>query len=244
MRLVSFTTLLLLTFGLTLLGWQQEVITKIKRSPPKASGEGRNYSEWYVLESEPAPPGYAVADSQFKLEGPGSCGATAQCLEGERTPVSSTWLFRIQGQGESGPGGANVAVLTTKYRKTAENASYTVTTRSPERFSSRGEFFGCFETTTADEAAESAGPWCSLSAPPPKPGYRIKSASFSLEGDRSCVGNDFDREIEEPEAECHLIARSETQVIWQFRMLGHAEGPDNTAGKSAGKLVAVYEKIQ
>ena len=119
-----------------------------------------------------------------------------------------------------------------------------MTARTAERFSSRGGYFGCFNALDAAKVPESDGPWCSLSARPPKPGYRIKSASFSLQGDRSCAGNDFDREIEEPDAECRLSARSETQVTWQFRMLGHTEGPTNTADKSFGKLVTIYEKIQ
>jgi hypothetical protein len=243
---LRFTTLLLLTFGLAQSGWPQEVITQIKRSPPKASGEGRGYSEWYLLQSDPAPSGYFLSDSQFKLEGSGSCGTNAQCLEGERTRSTSSWLFRIQGQGAGSPGGANVAVLTTKYRKTSAEPTYSVTTRSPERFSSRGEFFGCFDVAKATDVPEGDGPWCSLSAQPPKPGYRIKSASFSLEGDRSCVGNDFDREIEESAAECLLTTRTDTQVTWQFKMLGHTEAPDfnNTAEKSFGQLIAVYEKVQ
>jgi hypothetical protein len=249
MRFLSLITLILCAFGLAQEGRSQEVITqevitKVKRSPPRASGEGREYSAWYLLKSDPAPPGYAVSDSQLKLEGPNSCGTTAQCLEGERTESTSTWLFRIQGQAAGNASATNVAVLTTKYRKIGTEASYTTTARTPEKFSSRGGYFGCFDAANATAVPENDGPWCSLSALPPKPGYRIKSASFSLEGDRSCVGNDFDREIEDDGAECRLATRTDSQVTWQFKMLGHTDGPSNTAEKSFGKLVAVYEKSQ
>jgi hypothetical protein len=235
---------MLLTLGFLQHCGAQEVITKIKRSPPEPSGRGREYSEWYLLKSDPAPSGYTVSDSQLKLEGPSSCGTSAQCLEGERTQSTSTWLFRIQGQGPDSATGTNIAVLTTKYRKIGAEASYSMTVTTPEKFSSRGGFFGCFDASDPNKVPESDGPWCSLSAPPPKPGYRIKSASFSLDGDRACVGNDYDREIEEPDAECRLSARTESRVTWQFKMLGHAEGPANTAEKSFGRLVAVYERIQ
>jgi len=243
MRFLRLTTFLLLAFGLAQQGRPQEVITKIKRSPPRVSGHGHEYSEWYLLKSDPAPAGYAISDSDLKLEGPVSCGATAQCLEGERTPLTSTWLFRIQGPGAGNASSSSVAVLTTKYRKIGAEVRYTLTARSPERYSSRGGYFGCFAAADETKVPESDGPWCSLSALPPKPGYRIKSASFSLEGDRSCAGNDFDREIEEPDAECRVSARTENLVTWQFRMLGHTDGPSNTADKSFGKLVTIYEKI-
>jgi|SRR5580658_5469016 hypothetical protein len=238
------TTLLLLAFGLAQLGKPQEVITKIKRSPPQPSGQGREYSEWYLLKSDPAPTGYAVSDSQLKLEGPSSCGTNAQCLEGERTQSSSTWLFRIQGPGAGKASSSNIAVLATTYRKIGSEVSYTLTARTPERFSSRGGYFGCFAASNASNVPVSEGPWCSVAALPPKPGYRIKSASFSLEGDRSCAGNDFDREVEESDSECRLKTRNERQVVWEFKMLGHSEGSKNIAEKSFGKLVTVYEKIQ
>lgn len=217
-----------------------EIITKVKRSPPKSSGPGRQYSEWYVLESDPAPTGFQLADAQFKLEGSGGCGETAQCLEGERTPQQSTWLFRIQGPGQDQSPTTRVAVLTTTYRKVGTETSYTVRLTTKEKFSSRGGFFGCFESL--QEATESDGPWCFLSAERPKPGYRIKEASFSLQGDRECVGNDSDPSPDDPSAWCRLVTRTGDQAVWQFKMLGHTEGPSNTAAASYGKLTVVYEK--
>jgi len=219
----------------------QDTITKTKRSEPKASGKGSEFSEWYLLESDPAPAGYILADAQFRLEGGAACGSTAQCLEGERTQTKSTWLFRIEGR----PTGrtSSSAVLTTKYRRAESDSSYTFATKTPERFSSRGGYFGCFETADERSVPEQDGPWCSLSAPAPKSGFRIQSASFSLEGDRSCVGNDTDREPRDPGSECRLIERTDHRVTWRFRMLGHTEGPTNTAGKSFGTLRVVYEKI-
>lgn len=244
MRFRGFITPVLIGLALAFAGSGQEIITKVKRSPPEASGPGHDYSKWYLLKSDPAPEGYVLSDSDLKLEGPGSCGASAQCLEGERTQSTSTWLFRIQGPGNSGQGETNIAVLTTRYRKIGSDATYTLTSRTPERFSSRGGYFGCFAVANEAEVPERDGPWCSVSAAQPKPGYRIKSASFGLEGDRSCSGNDFDRDVEEASAECRLTARTDSQVTWQFKMLGHTEGARNTAEKSFGKLVAVYEKTQ
>jgi len=220
----------------------QDVLTKVKRSEPKLPGPGREYSPWYVLESDPAPLGYSVSDTQFKLEGSNSCGANAQCLEGERTPSQSTWLFRLQGLGQQPIREAtSVAVLTTKYRRVDAQATYTLTVSTKEKSSSRGGYFGCFEP--GSEIPASDGPWCFLSAGRPKPGYRIRSASFSLQGDRMCLGNDFDPEPDDPAAWCRRVARTDNEVIWQFKMLGHSETGTEIAGLSFGKLVVVYEKV-
>jgi hypothetical protein len=220
----------------------QDVITKTNRSGPRAGGAGTNYSEWYLLKSDPAPPGYALTDAQFKLEGSASCNLTAQCLEGERTQTQSIWLFRIQGQ-TAHPGAPSEAVLTTKYTRTGTETTYVLSARTPERFSSRGEAFGCFDVASERLVPEGDGPWCSLSATPPRPGYRIESASFTLQGDRECTGNDFDREVREPGAQCRLTSRTESRVTWQFRMLGHDEGTGPTAQKSFGALRVIYEKL-
>ena len=223
----------------------QDVITKVKRSVPNAVGKGTGYSEWYLLKSDPPPAGYVLYDAQFKLEGGSSCYLNAQCLEGERTQTGSVWLFRMQGrnEGSGNPVGMNEAVLTTRYTLAGVETAYMLTARTSERFSSRGEFFGCFDYADENRVPESDGPWCSLSATPPKPGFQIKSASFTLEGDRECVGNDFDREVREPEAQCRVVSRTDAQVTWQFRMLGHSEVGRPAALKSFGTLKVVYEKI-
>ena len=218
-----------------------ETITQVKRSSPKTGGTTGQYSEWFVLESDTAPPGYQLADAQFKLEGSNSCGVNAQCLEGERSPRQSIWLFRIQGLSEDQKVATNVAVLTTVYRKTGSEATYTLSLTSAEKFSSRGGFFGCFDSLNA--ATESDGAWCFLSAERPKAGYRIKSASFSLQGDRACVGNDSDPAPEDPSAWCRLVTRTDDQAVWEFKMLGHTEG-STSAASSFGKLTVVYEKKQ
>jgi len=143
-----------------------------------------------LLESDPAPAGYSLSESQFQLEGPASCGTTRSAWKAN-APLHQHWLFRIQGQGAASAGGPSVAVLTTKYRKVAPESSYNLTLARPKDSAAAENFFGCFETTNVNDVPENGGPWCSISAEPPKPGFRIKSASFSLEGDRSCVGNDF-----------------------------------------------------
>jgi hypothetical protein len=76
-----------------------------------------------------------------------------------------------------------------------------------------------------------------------KAGYRIESVNFSLSGDRTCAGNDFDREERDETAESRLVKRSDTEVTWQFRMLGHIENGGPTAGQSIGELRAVYKKL-
>jgi hypothetical protein len=219
----------------------QEIITKVTRSSLKTSGVGHEFSEWYVLESDVAPPGYYLSDAQLTLEGSNTCGGNAQCLEGERTPTQSTWLFRLQGSGNASKiPSSSVAVLKTTYRKLGDVATYTLTVATKVKFSSRGGFFGCFDS--AADATAHEGPWCFLRAPPPKPGYRVRSASFSLQGDRSCVGNDSDREPDDPSAWCRLVTRTDQEVVWQFKMQGHTEGPVEDPGSSLGRLVVIYEK--
>ena len=220
----------------------QDVFTKVKRSAVKATFAADGYSRWYLLESDPAPEGYMVSDAQLQLTGPVSCGTTAQCIEGERTPKHSVWIFRIQTQAGKAPLPVDAA-LTTKYRKLGSDLTYILIKNTPERFSSRGPFLGCVPGSDERVAPLKEGPWCSLSADRPKPGYRIKSASFSLNGDRMCFGNDFDREEGDGSAECRLTKRTDEEVTWEFRMLGHPEGGKASAGKSFGELRTVYEKI-
>jgi hypothetical protein len=224
----------------TALLWGQEVITKVKTSGPKSGGPGTSYSEWYLLKSDPAPAGYVLSDAQFKLQGGSSCSLDAQCLEGERSQTQSVWLFRIQGHNDPR---MSEAVLTTKYTPAGVETTYSATVRTPERFSSRGEFFGCYEATDPNLVPEGDGPWCTLSAAPPKSGYQIKSASFSLEGDRDCVGNDFDREVRDEAAQCRLTSRTASQVSWQFRMLGRSDANGPVPRKSFGRLKIIYEKL-
>jgi hypothetical protein len=222
----------------------QDVLTKVKRVAEKAVSKGRDYSDWLLVESDPAPDGYTVSEAQLTLEGPAACGSTAQCIEGERSPKQSSWVFRIQTHAGA-PGVIPLeAVLTTKYRKIGTDASYTLIKKTPERLSSRGHFLGCFTASSENSVPANAGPWCTISADPPKAGYRIKSATFSLAGDRACSGNDFDPEEGDESAECRLTKRTDSEVVWEFKMLGHTENGPEAAGKSFGELRTVYEKIQ
>ena len=81
------------TFFLLLLSWKtalsQDVITRVKRSAAEADRHGHEYSQWYLLESDPAPDGYAVSEALLELEGPVARGSTAQCIEGERPSRAS-----------------------------------------------------------------------------------------------------------------------------------------------------------
>jgi len=218
----------------------QEAITREKRTQLKAIAKGQDYSQWYLIESDPAPPGYVVADAQLTFDGRVACGPTAQCIEAERTPEHSIWLFRITNK-DAAPS-SSTAILTAHYRKrdSAEPA-YTSVKRTPARFSGFGGSLGCFNTAPKAPSDEQA--WCSITSDPPKAGYRIKSANFSLSGDRNCAGNDFDQEERDQTAECRLAKRTGTEVTWQFRMLGHIERGGPAAGQSIGELRTVYEKL-
>ena len=218
----------------------QEVLTKVKRTPVKPIEKGQDYSQWYLIESDPAPPGYVVADAQLTFDGLAACGPTAQCIEAERTPQHSVWFFRITNR-DAGSS-SSTATLTAHYRMgDGAELSYTAAKRTPARFSSLGPTLGCFDA--APKALSNEQSWCSITSDPPRADYRLKSANFSLSGDRTCAGNDFDQEERDQTAECRLAKRTDTEVTWQFRMLGHIEDGSPTAGQSVGELRVVYEKI-
>ena len=121
--------------------------------------------------------------------------------------------------------------------------TYALVKSTPQKVSSRGPFLGCFNKKEEKHVPAGAGPWCSISADPPKPGYRIKSVSFSLTGDRTCFGNDFDREEGDASAGCRQVKRTDKEAVWEFQMLGHEESGRQTSSKSFGELHTVYEKI-
>ena len=66
-----------------------------------SSGAGANFSDWYRVCSKPAPDGFRVASSTFRLEGDRLCNAFSECQEDPRTDKQVCWRFRLQGHSES-----------------------------------------------------------------------------------------------------------------------------------------------
>ena len=73
----------------------------VKRSPEYWSGEGKDFSEWYYLPSDPTPQGYRISEVVFRLVGDRNCGAWSECVEAERASDHVTWRFRMQGHDEN-----------------------------------------------------------------------------------------------------------------------------------------------
>lgn len=84
-----------------------------KRSGPRPSGFGAGWSE-HVLCPDPAEPGYAIAETTFRLEGDRACGNWSQCDRVE----NSCWRFRLQGHNELPDGGVRLSegVMTVIYK--------------------------------------------------------------------------------------------------------------------------------
>jgi len=76
-------------------------IVSVKLSPECWSGEGKDFSQWYLLRSDPTPAGYYISEVIFRLVGDRQCGAWAECAEHERTADHVTWRFTMQGHDEN-----------------------------------------------------------------------------------------------------------------------------------------------
>lgn len=79
-----------------------EVITRTYDSGPQWSGRGKDFSDWYTLESDEPPPGYVVSSASFRLIGDRTCGSFAECKKQSQTARKVIWEFRMQGH-EEGP---------------------------------------------------------------------------------------------------------------------------------------------
>ena len=64
------------------------------------SGEGVDWSEWYVMESDTPPPGYEVGAASFRLVGDRACGSWAECELVHRDAAKVSYRFRMQGHNE------------------------------------------------------------------------------------------------------------------------------------------------
>jgi hypothetical protein len=71
-------------------------------SGPKSSGVGKNWSEWYRLNINAAPPAYVIEKIEFWLSGDRSCGAWAECRQVSANEAQVVWEFRMQGHDEWG----------------------------------------------------------------------------------------------------------------------------------------------
>lgn len=70
----------------------------------------------------------------------------------------------------------------------------------------------------------------SITSEPPKDGYKIVSASYSLSGDRAC--NAW--------STCRWRENGESRVVFEFTLQGHAEWSSPGQGLSTGTLVVSY----
>lgn len=76
-----------------------EPLVKTFDSGPKLSGTRKNFSETYVLTSDPAPAGYTIGSFSFSLTGDRRCNAWSTCAavqEGDRV----VFKFTLQGHDE------------------------------------------------------------------------------------------------------------------------------------------------
>jgi hypothetical protein len=113
--------------------------------PVVESGEGKNWSQWFAMTSDPRP-GLELISAAFWLHGPHSCHGTeshpvrvveprrpggsgnwAECYEAQRDSDTVTWRYRIQGRDEvqiwdvlvlllAPAGGPNGAVVTADFK--------------------------------------------------------------------------------------------------------------------------------
>lgn len=84
-------------------------ITKTFSSGPVVSGTMKNFSAEYTLVSDPAPPGYKIANYDISLTGDRVCNAFSTCratLEGSRV----VFRFSLQGHDEWAPPGQATSV--------------------------------------------------------------------------------------------------------------------------------------
>ena len=217
-----------------------EHLTIVKRRS-EYSGKGKHWSVWFSLASDKPPDGYHLHAVDFHLEGDRHCGSWAECREISRTADSSTWEFRMQGHEEGPVDSISTGVLTTTFLKVGSDVpTYQVVIKSPRRFSGQGNRFGCFERPPFGTHSTTA---CQIEAPPPKPGYIIKFASFELSGDRNAKGDDLHPRIDEGYARCMLTARTETSATWSFSMQGHEEWSGiERYGVSQASLIITYAR--
>ncbi len=107
-------------------------------------------------------------------------------------------------------------------------------------------------------AAGAFGAWFGLTSSAPPDGYRLKSATFHLVGDRFCAGTDASPAGAGTSAECRQDLRDDRAARWAFRMQGHDDGIDperwsmgfsiapgqlvtsGPAGTSRGVLICTY----
>jgi hypothetical protein len=74
---------------------------RVKLSDEQWSGAGRDFSEWYYLQSDPAPPGYRLHSWLFWVVGDRGCGAWAECAQDDEKFEIVKYKFRMQGHDEN-----------------------------------------------------------------------------------------------------------------------------------------------
>jgi LysM repeat protein len=220
-------------------------IRKVQSSGEQWSGEGKQYSGWYVLRSDPPPPGYYLADSAFTLTGDRTCGSWAECREIARSPYGVTWEFRMQGHDESSQLTSFFIAISQQPKlndpKTWPRVQVTL---SGKKATSTGVLELVYRpdpppnlpatitwTRRREEWSGHGGDysqWYDISSEPTPPRYSLTGVDFHLEGDRQCGSW----------AECHETRRDASGVTWAFRMQGHSEQTEFVDGAIRGKAAA------
>jgi LysM domain len=220
-------------------------IRKVQNSGEQWSGEGKQYSGWYVLRSDPPPPGYYLADAAFTLAGDRACGSFAECREIARSPYGVTWEFRMQGHDEVSEFRSFFIVISDTPKlndiRTWPRVQVTVTGK---KATSTGILELVYKPdpppnipqtiTWTRRREEWSGHgdqysnWYDITSEPTPPRYTLTSIDFHLDGDRRC--GEY--------AECDMTRHDPGGVTWVFRMQGHSEQIEFSEGALRGKAAA------
>ena len=225
-----------------------EDIVKVKMSGEQWSGEGKDWSQYYYLETDDPPAGYYLHSATFQLAGDRQCGAWSSCTQVLASPYKAAWEFRMQGHDEhlelreffidltfdenlkldglpkikvtlSGRRATSTGVITASYRSEPRSAPLPASVTGTTR---REEWSG---------EGRNYSDWYTLSTFAAPRRYALTNVSFDLEGDRDCGAW----------AECGEVRRDATSAMWNFRLQGHDESlPPNNRRRSTGVLTAVY----
>jgi LysM domain len=247
-------------------GWSQvkaetsampaEIVT-VKTSGEQWSGEGKDWSQYYYLETDAPPPGYYLYSASFQLGGDRSCGSWSTCTQVLNSPYKAAWEFRMQGHDEvlqikeffiQFTFGEKIDLKVDNLADLIKKLPSIKVTVSGKRATSTGVLAAVYrleppisglpasvQATTRREEWSGEGrnysDWYSLSSLSAPPRYAVQRTEFHLEGDRSCGAW----------AECNEARRDANSSTWSFRLQGHDESfPPNNRRRSTGILTTTY----
>jgi hypothetical protein len=238
-----------------------EEIQAVKTSGEQWSGEGKDWSPWYTLGTDPPPPGYYLAAADFRLAGDRACGAWAECRKIADSPYYAAWEFRMQGHDEN----KQLTRFVVSFNfgenfKLGDSTTWPLpkidVTLSGTKATSTGVIAAVYKpeppptlpqtitwTKTREEWSGHGDAWSSwytITSEPAPPRYALTGVEFHLTGDRSCGAW----------AECKETTRDAKTVTWAFRMQGHSESLElvdgvlrGKAATSTGSLATTYTLV-